>query len=136
MPSVTKVNPSPPPITAIVLQEAPAQPWQVWAAFAPLIAAAIAGVIATAALWQRRRSDNRAEWWRRAQWAMDAALSDRPAQALMGQRAIYVLSRSRLASTEEFVFLRSATEDPIDAIQDDIDDAPGGRDNERQENEA
>lgn len=86
------------PITAVVLQQAPAQPWQVWPAFAPLIAAAVAGVIATAALWQRRRSDNRAEWWRRAQWPMDAALSDRPAQALMGQRAIYVLSRSRLAS--------------------------------------
>jgi hypothetical protein len=75
-------TPSPSPIDVFV-HNAPAADWQVWAAFAPLIAAVIAVIIAFVALWQGCRADNRVEWWRRAQWALDATMSDGPKRAEM-----------------------------------------------------
>ncbi|MCZ2403110.1 hypothetical protein IV498_07925 [Paenarthrobacter sp. Z7-10] len=90
-------TPSPSPLDVFV-HTAPAADWQVWAAFAPLLAAIVAALIAVAALWQRRRADNRAEWWRRAQWALDASMSDQLKRAEMGQEAINLLGRSKLAT--------------------------------------
>lgn len=94
---------------------APAADWQVWAAFAPLIAAIIAAGIAFVTLMQRRRADNRAEWWRRAQWALDASMSDEPKRAEMGQQAINLLGSSKLATPEDGVLLKIGTEDPLEA---------------------
>lgn len=108
------MNPTPSPIDVIV-HASPAADWQVWAAFAPLIAAVVAGLIAGAALWQKRRADNRSEWWRRAQWALNASLSKNPSEAEMGQKAIDLLGRSKLATTEELALLRTGTEDPLEA---------------------
>jgi hypothetical protein len=107
-------TPSPSPIDVFV-HNAPAADWQVWAAFAPLIAAVIAALIAVFTLWQRRRADNRAEWWRRAQWALDASMSDEPRRAEMGQQAINLLGRSKLATPEDGVLLKIGTEDPLEA---------------------
>lgn len=107
-------TPSPSPID-VVVHNAPVADWQVWAAFAPLIAAVIAALIAVVTLWQRRRADNRAEWWRRAQWALDASMSDEPKRAEMGQQAINLLARSKLATPEDGVLLRIGTEDPLEA---------------------
>ncbi|MET4144213.1 hypothetical protein [Arthrobacter sp. UYCo732] len=107
-------TPSPTPLDVIV-HTAPAADWQVWAAFAPLIAAIIAALIAGAALWQKRRADNRAEWWRRAQWALDASMSDHRARKEMGQQAINILGQSKLATQEDGVLLKIGTEDPLDA---------------------
>ncbi|WP_427007599.1 hypothetical protein [Pseudarthrobacter sp. H2] len=107
-------TPSPSPLDVIV-HAAPAADWQVWAAFAPLIAAVIAAAIAFAALWQRRRADNRAEWWRRAQWALDASISDQPTRAELGQQAINILGKSKLATPEDGVLLKIGTEDPLEA---------------------
>ena len=107
-------SPSPSPLEVIV-HAAPAADWQVWAAFAPLMAAVVAGLIAAAALWQKRRADNRSEWWRRAQWALDASTSTNASQAEMGQKAIELLGGSRLATTEELSLLKIGTEDPLEA---------------------
>lgn len=107
-------TPSPSPIDVFV-RNAPAAEWQVWAAFAPLMAAVIAALIAVVTLWQRRRADNRAEWWRRAQWALDASMSDEPKRAEMGQQAINLLGRSKLATPEDGALLRIGTEDPLEA---------------------
>ncbi len=107
-------TPSPSPIDVFV-HNAPASDWQVWAAFAPLIAALIAALIAVVTLWQRRRADNRAEWWRRAQWALDASMSDQPRRAEMGQQAINLLGSSKLATPEDGVLLKIGTEDPLEA---------------------
>ncbi|MET3206040.1 hypothetical protein [Arthrobacter sp. UYEF13] len=105
---------SPGPIDVFV-HNAPAADWQVWAAFAPLIAAVIAALIAFFTLWQRRRADNRAEWWRRAQWALDASMSDEPKRAEMGQQAINILGRSKLATPEDGILLKIGTDDPLEA---------------------
>ncbi|MET3165051.1 UNVERIFIED_ORG: hypothetical protein ABIB19_003482 [Arthrobacter sp. UYEF10] len=107
-------TPSPGPIDVFV-HNAPAADWQVWAAFAPLIAAVIAALIAFFTLWQRRRADNRAEWWRRAQWALDASMSDEPKRAEMGQQAINLLGRSKLATPEDGILLKIGTDDPLEA---------------------
>lgn len=110
------MNPSPSPTPLdVFVRTAPAADWQVWAAFAPLIAAIIAALIAGAALWQKHRSDNRAEWWRRAQWALDASMSDQPTRAEMGQQAINILGQSKLARPEDGALLRIGTEDPLEA---------------------
>lgn len=109
-------TPSPHPIDVIV-HSAPAADWQVWAAFAPLLAAIVAALIAAATLWQRRRADNRAEWWRRAQWALDASISDQRTRAEMGQKAIELLGQSRLARPEDAVLLKIGTEDPLGAAE-------------------
>jgi hypothetical protein len=110
------VNPTPSPIDVLV-HPVPAADWQVWAAFAPLLAAIIAAAIAGAALWQRRRADNRAEWWRRAQWALDASLSSQATRAKLGQQAISILGRSKLATPEDGVLLKIGTEDALEAAQ-------------------
>lgn len=106
-------TPSPSPID-VIIHASPAADWQVWAAFAPLIAAVVAGLIAGAALWQKRRADNRSEWWRRAQWALDASITS-GSQAEMGQKAIELLGRSKLATKEELALLKIGTEDPLEA---------------------
>jgi hypothetical protein len=99
----------------VFVHNAAAADWQVWAAFAPLLAALVAAVIAFAALWQRSKADNRAEWWRRAQWALDASMSDQPTRAEMGQQAINILGKSKLATAEDGALLKIGTEDPLEA---------------------
>lgn len=107
-------TPSPNPVDVFV-HTAPSANWQVWAAFAPLIAALIAAAIAAATLSQRRRADNRAEWWRRAEWALDASMSDEAIRAQLGQQAINVLGKSKLATPEDAVLLTIGTEAPLEA---------------------
>jgi hypothetical protein len=149
-------TPSPSPLDVFV-HAAPAADWQVWAAFAPVIAAVLAALIAFFTLWQRRRADNRAEWWRRAQWALDASMSDEPKRAEMGQQAINLLGRSKLATPDDGVLLKIGTEDPLEAaysarlaeaaadvaISDDVegqvmrvDDPQTRRDNEGDRNDS
>ena len=99
----------------MIVHSSQAADWHVWAAFAPLMAAVIAGLIAAAALLQKRRADNRAEWWRRAQWALDSSISPIKTQAEMGQKAIELLGQSHLATDEELAMLRIGTEDPLEA---------------------
>lgn len=84
-----------------------------WAAFAPLIAAVVAGLIAGAALWQKRRADNRAEWWRRAQWGVDASFDPDPGRQAMGLAVLEVLATSKLATKEELKIVEEAWQGPL-----------------------
>jgi hypothetical protein len=96
----------------------PPEWWQIIAALSPLavlLAAVIAAVIGVLTIRQRARADNRAEWWRRAQWALDASLSKEPSQAEMGQKAIELLSKSKLATPEDGTLLKIGTTDALDA---------------------
>lgn len=113
------MKPSPPPTPLdVFVHNAPAADWQVWAAFAPLIAAIVAALIAGAALWQKHRADNRAEWWRRAQWALDASMAkDNATRAEMGQKAINLLAQSKLATPGDGELLKIGTEDPLKAAE-------------------
>lgn len=113
--------------------------WQVWAAFAPLIAAIVAALIAGAALWQKHRSDNRAEWWRRAQWALDAAVDDSNREKQdIGLAVLQLLNTSDLAGQEEAQILGEAWKRPLqegESILDLLPPVPDNGDNEEQEEE-
>jgi hypothetical protein len=99
----------------------------VWAAFAPLIAAVVAGLIAVAALWQKRRADNQAEWWRRAQWGLDASFDQRPDRTAMGLAVLEVLARSGLAASEELRIVEAAWREPLEDAEALLADGATGR---------
>ncbi|MDQ6753825.1 MAG: hypothetical protein M3017_10520 [Actinomycetota bacterium] len=104
------------PSQSPVLQTAPADWWQVLAALSPpaiLIAGVAAAVVGLLTLRQRSRADARAQWWSRAQWALDSALSRDRKQAEMGLRVMKVLAGSELARSEEIEILTVAWEAPL-----------------------
>lgn len=115
--------PTPPPAQ---IATAPLEWWQNVALFSPvavLLAAFLAAFINWQILRQRTKADNRAleqkreadrnaleqktaadsrsEWWRRAQWALDRALSADEDSKTLGLSTLEVLARSELAKKEE-----------------------------------
>jgi hypothetical protein len=111
------VNPSPSPLPVTVVA-APPEWWQILSALSPVaitVAAIVAAVVGLLSLRQKARADNRSEWWRRAQWALDASRSLSHSEAEMGQKAIDLLGRSDLASPEELALLKIGTEDALEA---------------------
>ncbi|SDL38997.1 hypothetical protein SAMN04487916_108155 [Arthrobacter sp. ov407] len=115
--------PTPPPAP---LAPVPLEWWQNVALFSPaavLLAALVAALINWRILKQRTRADNnaleqrreadrnaldqktaadsRAEWWRRAQWALERALSEDEATKALGLATLEVLAHSELARKEE-----------------------------------
>ncbi len=62
------------------------------------------------ALRQRIEADSRAEWWRRAQWALDRALDDDDGTKALGLATLNVLAVSELARTEELELFDAAWE--------------------------
>lgn len=110
----------------------PAEWWQIVAALGPLAVLAGAALAAfigwrtlrqkaaadALALKQRTRADDRAEWWKRAQWALDKALeADEDAKAL-GLASLAVLARSDLAREEELELLDIAWQSVSEANGD------------------
>lgn len=109
------MNPIPSPIPVTVVG-APPEWWQILGALSPLavlVAAIVAAIVGLLSLRQKARADNRSEWWRRAQWALDASLSRSRSEAEMGQKAIEILGHSELASREELALLKVGTEDAL-----------------------
>ncbi len=109
------MNPSPSPLPVTVVAP-PAEWWQILGALSPLavlVAAIVAALVGLLSLRQKARADNRSEWWRRAQWALDASLSRSRSEAEMGQKAIEILGQSELASREELALLKVGTEDEL-----------------------
>lgn len=115
--------------------------WEIVGALAPLavlLAAVLAAITAfatlrqramadRAALEQRRRADDRAEWWRRTQWGIDAATSLDPVRQEAGVEALLRLSYSELATEEDRLILDAIwvsspvanPEDPRAGLPDD-----------------
>lgn len=93
------------------------------------MAALIAALIAGAALWQKRTADNRAEWWRRAQWALDAALDDKPERQDVGLAVLETLNTSKLAGAEEAQILAEAWKKPLEEGEGLLDLLPPLPDN-------
>lgn len=90
--------------------------WEVLGALSPLatlLAAAIAGTIAWQALKQRSLADRRGEWWGRAQWALNAALSEDPELKETGLGILGILATSSLATDEEIEILSVAAVEPL-----------------------
>ncbi|MFW0793781.1 hypothetical protein AAFP30_08220 [Gordonia sp. CPCC 205515] len=78
-------------------------PAQAWATLVVGVVATV-GVIVT--ILQRNRSENRSEWWRRFQWALDATHSDVPQRRDDGWAVIAELMRSPLMTPSEEVFIK------------------------------
>lgn len=61
--------------------------WQILAALGPLavlLAAAIGAFMAWRTLRQKAVADDRSEWWKRAQWALDNVYSEDTNRGTMG----------------------------------------------------
>ncbi|WP_051442213.1 hypothetical protein [Arthrobacter sp. H14] len=107
--------------------------WEIVGQFQPLatlLAAIIAGLIAWRALRQRSVADRRSEWWSRAQWSLDASLSDEDDRQEMGIKVLQVLADSKMASKEELDIFNAAWIDPLDRYQRKVEVSPGEEDNE------
>lgn len=71
------------------------------AALAPLATFAVV-LVAYLGYRQKSRSDMRDQWWKRAQWAIDSALSDAdPQRRLAGLKVLVQLIGSDLATAED-----------------------------------
>ena len=127
-------TPSPAPLAPVPLEW-----WQNVALFSPvavLLAAALAAVINffilrqrtqadvkaleqkriadESALRQKKEADSKAEWWKRAQWALDSSLSDNPDRAKLGLEIMAVLAESA-PGAEETRIITIGWEDPLAA---------------------
>jgi hypothetical protein len=93
--------------------------WEVLAALGPL-AVLVAAVIGAAISWralrqrtiadahalqQKSDADDRAEWWKRTQWALDRALREDQGSKALGLATLAVLAQSGLARDEELELL-------------------------------
>ncbi|GGH92288.1 hypothetical protein ACFFGR_04400 [Arthrobacter liuii] len=109
------MNPSPSPIPVTVVAPPP-EWWQIVAALSPfavLVGAVVAGIIGFNQIKQKREADNRAEWWKRAQWALDAAYSGDPKRGTVGLKVLTALAESDLAGKGELDVLEAAWENPL-----------------------
>jgi hypothetical protein len=86
------------------------------AAFAPLLAAVIAGWIAWRTLAQRRGADRRDQWWKRTQWAIDLAMDRDFSRAIVGLVALKHLAASDLCTDEDYEMLDKIGGAKIDAL--------------------
>lgn len=71
-----------------------------------------------AALAQRREADQRSEWWARAQWAIEASLSDDPRRQETGLGVLNLLAQSELAGEEEVAIISIAWAEPLRPLMD------------------
>jgi hypothetical protein len=65
------------------------------------LTAAIAAIVAWKTYRQRKAADERAEWWRRTQWAIDYASDHDLEKGRIGLRTLRFLMSSDLASPED-----------------------------------
>jgi hypothetical protein len=111
------VNPSPTPSPVeVFVHTPPAEWWQIVAALGPLavlLGALVAGVIGWGTLRQKAVADNRAEWWKRTQWALDAVHSGDKKRGTVGLKVLKVLAESELAGKGELAVLEAAWEKPL-----------------------
>lgn len=66
------------------------------------------------ALRQKEAADSKAEWWKRAQWALDSSLSDNPDRVTLGLGIMEVLAESA-PGAEEARIITIAWADPLAA---------------------
>lgn len=89
----------------VVIHAEPAEWWQVVAALTPLTALLVL-VFVVLTLYRSTTepaagSERRAEWWSRAEWAMDMALDDKPERRKVGLAVLDQLSTDRFVGKED-----------------------------------
>jgi hypothetical protein len=135
-------NPSPTPLDVFV-HSGPAEWWQILAALGPL--AVLLGALLAAfigwntlrqrtvadekALAQKREADSRAEWWRRAQWAFEAAMDENEEKQDVGLAVLELLNTSNLAGPEEAEIIAEAWKRPLQNGEATLDLLPPLPDN-------
>ncbi|KAD3632883.1 hypothetical protein GD627_08470 [Arthrobacter yangruifuii] len=95
--------------------------WEILAALGPLavlLAGALTFYVGWKTLEQRRKADQRSEWWARAQWAIEASLSDDPRRQETGLGVLDLLAQSDLAGAEEAAIISIAWARPLTALVD------------------
>lgn len=126
---MVSLQPSPAPVPAAAVDTAW---WEILGALGPLavLAAAILTFVIgwktldqrrradAAALEQRREADRRSEWWARAQWAIDASLSQDPHRQETGLGVLNLLAQSDLAGEEEAAIISIASDEPLTTLMD------------------
>lgn len=110
-------TPAPTPPIEVFVHSGGAEWWQIFAALGPLavlIAAAVGAFMALRTLRQKSVADNRSEWWKRTQWALDAVHSGDPKRGKVGLKVLQVLGESELAGDGELAVLEAAWEKPLE----------------------
>ena len=65
---------------------------------------------------QRNRTDRKAQWWARAQWALNLTVSGSTEQATIGYRVLDSLGSSEWAEEHEADVIAAATADVLNAV--------------------
>lgn len=122
-------------------QLAPSEPsvWLIVASLAPIVALVAAGLVAWIGwrnlkhqqkalqvavrsdarnLRQKREADARSEWWKRTQWALEAAASDDPRMYAYGTGGLSLLAQSDLAGRKDKELLDAVWEGTDTEMQD------------------
>ncbi|GAA1881370.1 hypothetical protein GCM10009715_29670 [Paeniglutamicibacter psychrophenolicus] len=96
------------------------------AALAPIITLLVV-LVAYLAYLQRAKADKRDQWWKRAQWGIESALSDDPARQEVGVIVLDNLDRSGLATREDAaLFNEVALSVMVDNLDEEYDLATAG----------
>lgn len=116
-----------------VLEQTPAQWWEIVNAFGPLatlLSAIIIGGVAWRTLKQRSLADRKAQWWLRVQWALEEALSVDLEKQALGIRMIRVLGQADWLTEEELLLLDAAWKDPLsdaEPVDSDVEPADNSK---------
>jgi hypothetical protein len=115
--------------------------WTIVGSLAPLAALLAAWLVYNSArktLKQREKADDRAEWWRRTQWALEATISEDDTMSGYGTGMLKLLADSELASADDRALLDNVWKDSDAATEQDaeelIQDAADLREEETLEN--
>jgi hypothetical protein len=106
---------APGPVEVVVRSDAP-DAWDVLASLGPLailLAALIAAFIGWRSMQTQAEAHRRAQWWERAEWALDASMSSSIDRKVVGLGVLALLSESNLAGEEEARILQVASSDSL-----------------------
>ncbi|MGW6174079.1 hypothetical protein ACWF5H_11355 [Arthrobacter sp. NPDC055138] len=105
----------PEPVEVVVRNGAP-DGWDVLASLGPLAilaAALIAAFIGWRSMQTQAEANRRAQWWERAEWALDASMSSSMDRRVIGLGVLTLLAESSLAGEEEARILQVASKDSL-----------------------
>jgi hypothetical protein len=105
----------PDPVEVVVRNDAP-DAWDVLASLGPLailLAALIAAFIGWRSMQTQAEANRRAQWWERAEWALDASMASDLDRRVVGLGVLALLAESYLAGEEEARILQVASNDSL-----------------------
>ena len=103
------------PVEVVVRSDAP-DGWDVLASLGPLailLAALIAAFIGWRSMQTQAEANRRAQWWERAEWALDASMASDLDRRVVGLGVLALLAESNLAGKEEARILQVASNDNL-----------------------